>query len=288
MWNYFDSTPYYSPPGSQFGLDDGLNLTQNTSNWKSVVSDVASPTASGGHSGRESISVSDSVPDWLKKYPEDAAGEFGTSFLTGVQDALKKLEGASPMSGYIYGTGGTGDQVNYPGGQNAPAVMGAEGGIAGSLMESFNKLQGAPDLIEQLRVGLPAQFMAGLQPMQEYYQPALESMSDRGILPSSVTGTALADVQSEINRNYGAEVAGANNWAATSNLEFLESMPQITAQVAGTLTDIDRAWLAQVLGAGGMGQAGQSSLNQILGIGQGNAQMENSMWAQILPLLLGG
>jgi hypothetical protein len=61
-------------------------------------------------------------------------------------------------------------------------------------------------------------WMNAQKPMEQYYQPALERMNQRGVLNSSITGDALADVTEERNRAYNqemntAETQQSQNWS---------------------------------------------------------------------------
>jgi hypothetical protein len=114
------------------------------------------------------------------------------------------------------------------------------GGMAAQLRAAYDALKNAPDMIEKLRLMAGKQFMAGMQPMQNYYQPAMDQMASRGILNSSITGDALGGIQDNINRAYEQALAGANTQAAQNNYDWLKSMPGVAAGVLAALNDLER------------------------------------------------
>lgn len=126
------------------------------------------------------------------------------------------------------------------GGAPAPRESYDGGGMAAELRAAYDALKNAPSQIEQLRQLLGRQFMAGMQPMQDYYQPALDQMAARGVLNSSVTENALASIQNDINRAYAQALAGANTWAAQGNLDLTMNTPGIAASVLAALNDLER------------------------------------------------
>ena len=136
--------------------------------------------------------------------------------------------------------------------------------------------------VEDVRTLLPKQFLAGLAPMEELYQPALESMSARGMLPSNVTSDALGDITKDIQRQYGEVLAGANTNAAQTLLSDLQQRPQL----AQALSD---AQLKRSELAGTLATSGQGLLNQIINLDRySESQNDGSIWGPILSYLLGG
>lgn len=141
-------------------------------------------------------------------------------------------------------------------------------------------VSGYAPAVEKYRTSLPKQFLAGMAPMQEYYQPALETMSARGILNSDITGEAIADIQNDINRMYGEEVATANTYAASALLEDLANRPQLAQAMADA--DMQRAALL-----GSLGSAGQNALANLVNLDR-YSESTNDAWQMqiLLPYLL--
>jgi hypothetical protein len=94
--------------------------------------------------------------------------------------------------------------------------------------------QNTPGQIEQLRQAQGSQYLAGMTPLQQQYQPALDAMAKRGIVNSSVTGDALSNIQQQINRGYEQTVAGANTDAAKNLLAYQQGLPGMASTLAGT------------------------------------------------------
>lgn len=91
--------------------------------------------------------------------------------------------------------------------------------LLGNVQNVWNEYGQMPQKIEKKRQSLVDQIYANLPKMRELYQPTMENMSQRGILNSSITGSALGDIQEGVNRDIASKVAEANTWAADSDIK---------------------------------------------------------------------
>jgi hypothetical protein len=164
----------------------------------------------------------------------------------------------------------------------------AVSGYNDDMSTAAGRLGDMPGQIERWRQAQPAQFMAGMKPMQDYYQPAMESMNQRGILNSSVTGNALGNIQSDLNRQLGQVVQGANSQAAQMQMQDIQQRPQ---QIAGIMSALQQNRLSDLQQQQAYAQAGLSGMNQLGGlIGQSKySTQENpwAPWASMLPYMFG-
>ena len=153
--------------------------------------------------------------------------------------------------------------------------------LGSGLSGAFAQLSQLPSQIESTRTSMIDQYLAGLKPMKDYYQPALENMNRRGILNSSITGDALRGIQEDINRQYAEQLAGANTWAAEQNLAATQNMPGLIANLMGSLSGVQSNQAA-------IDQAGASLLANIAGLGR-YSESENpwAPWASMIPYLMG-
>ncbi len=104
------------------------------------------------------------------------------------------------------------------------------------LNDFWGTYQQLPGQIENKRKTLIDQIYANLPQMRELYQPTMEGMSQRGILNSSITGDALAEIQKGVNRDIGSQVAGANTWAADQNIAHTTNTPAILQSIMSGIT----------------------------------------------------
>lgn len=200
---------------------------------------------------------------WLKDYAEGLKNRFGSSFFDAVNRAVQRLQGASPY-------------------QSETKTA------SGQMMDALENLKNAPDWIEQQRQIMPKLFLEAQPAFERTLQPVLDSYNARGILDSGVTGGALAAVISERNRRYNQAIQEANLTANQMNLDVMMNHPQIAGNVTNVLNNLDRYWLAKEAAAGQLGTAGQSALNQLLGIGGTYSESSNEWapWATTLPYAL--
>lgn len=242
----------------QYGMPEGGTAP---SGWSWSGGDIAEGQMYREASDGGGIEVENPFPDYLSQFAENTINKYGTSFLDEVQGAINRIKAGGPYEA---------DTRT----------------MATNAMTAFDNLAEAPAWIEQRRTELPKQFLAGLEPMQNYYQPALNSMASRGILNSSITGNALGDIQNNINRQYAEQVAGANTLASQLQLEHLNNMPTVASNLMGALNNLDRYWLAKESTVGGLGGQGQGLVNQIAGLGASEASYDP--WNSLLPYLIGG
>ena len=194
-------------------------------------------------------SYSGSSP-WVEDWAKNLTGQYGDNWMSSLWDTRNMF----------------GNQISQAG---------------AGLTDAFKQLSQLPSQIEAARVSMPQQFLAGLKPMQEYYQPALENMNKRGILNSSITGDALKGIQNDINRQYAEQLAGANTWAAQQNLATTQMMPSLYAGVMDAFGNAQQSQAA-------IDQAGASLLANIAGLGR-YSESENpwAPWASMIPYLMG-
>jgi hypothetical protein len=113
------------------------------------------------------------------------------------------------------------------------------GVITGDYMNVMQNYRTAPGLIEQLRTLLPEQYRQQMdQQTRESVRPVLENMSNRGILNSSITGTALGRTLSDQQRQYADLVSQANTWAAQSQLQNLADQVGISERAMNILLEL--------------------------------------------------
>ena len=115
--------------------------------------------------------------------------------------------------------------------QSGPKYQGQIDQNVNRLNDFWGTYQQLPGQIENKRKTLIDQIYANLPQMRELYQPTMEGMSQRGILNSSITGDALAEIQKGVNRDIGSQVAGANTWAADQNIAHTTNMPAILQSI---------------------------------------------------------
>jgi hypothetical protein len=229
-----------------------------------------------GEEGGGEINIGNIVPEWVSKYNQQmtdyasgAMNKYGTDFLDLMKEAIEKVKGASPYEGKT-------------------------AGYVDELGTAYQNLKNAPQYIEQARTSIPKQYLAGMAPMRDLYQGAMDNMAGRGILNSTVTGDALAKINEAVNRDYASKLQEANTWAAQQNLTQLNQLPEQTTNIISALNNLDRYWLAKELGWGSLAGQGQGALDQIIGLGATGAGNQISAsgtdyapWATLLPLLLG-
>ena len=197
---------------------------------------------------------------WLNDYAEGLKNRFGSSFLDALNQAIKRIQGASPY----------------------------ETTASSQMMEALENLRGAPDWIEQQRQIVPKLFLESQPVFERTLQPMPDAYNARGILDSGVTGGALAAVIVDRNRRYNQAIQEANLAASSMNLDFMMNHPQIAGNFTNVLNNLDRYWLAKEAAAGQLGSAGQGLLNQILQAGGTFDESSNEWapWATTLPYAL--
>lgn len=220
----------------------------------------AEPSSEGHSAPSFEYDSTPTYPSWAMDYSQSAAGR-GAGFYDAMEEAIRRVQGSSPYQGETRT-------------------------MTGNMMSAYDNLAKAPEYIEQKRTAIPQEFLAGMMPMQEYFQPVIDQMAAAGRLNSAFTGQAMADVQNDINRQYGGQVAGANTWAAGANLDHLQAMPGIAQSITTALNNLDRFWLAKELGAGQLAQGGAGLANQAASMGAGmQATQANADWAQMGTLM---
>jgi hypothetical protein len=121
--------------------------------------------------------------------------------------------------------------------QNGPAYKSQIDEGVNRASDFWHTYQQMPEQIEQKRKSMIDQIYANLPQMRELYQPTMEGMSRRGILNSSVTGSALGDIQEGVNREIMGKVADTNTWAADKNISVTENTPDVIAKLQSIIQD---------------------------------------------------
>ena len=145
-----------------------------------------------------------------------------------------------------------------------PRYQGQTDQMVGNLGDVWKQQQQLPGQIETQRQNMINQLYAGLPRMQELYQPAMESMSQRGILNSDITGNALAEIQDKVNQGLLQGSAAANTWAGGQNIDATKSMPQTLQGIISTLLGAQNNYANFGKDAMGAGTSYQTLINQML------------------------
>lgn len=153
---------------------------------------------------------------------------------------------------------------------------------------SLANLQNMPQYINQWRQAQGDQWLAGMDKMKNIYQPTMESMNQRGILNSDITGRALQGVQSDLNRQYGQVLEGANSMAAQMNMQNLQAQPGIYGNAMNTYQQQNLADLQRQQAYANAAQQGLGTMGTMLGNTR-YSSYENPWqpWANMLPYMFG-
>ena len=145
-----------------------------------------------------------------------------------------------------------------------PRYQGQTDQMVGNLGDVLKQQQQLPGQIETQRQNMINQLYAGLPRMQELYQPAMESMSQRGILNSDITGNALAGIQDKVNQGLLQGSAAANTWAGGQNIDATKSMPQTLQGIISTILGAQNNYSNFGKDAMGAGTSYQTLINQMI------------------------
>lgn len=163
----------------------------------------------------------------------------------------------------------------------------------GDMMNAYNSYaQNTPGQIEALRQAQGSQYLAGMKPMQQLYQPAMDSMAKRGIVNSSITGDALSKVQDQVNQGYEQAMAGANTQAAQNLLGFQANLPQMASSLAGIYGTQSAAPGNMALAQQGANTSAQSlfanTINSLLNAARYSQSQSTQPSSAIASYLFGG
>ena len=187
------------------------NTTPTTDGSTPAPAAAATPSLKAKSWGSSTSASSTQVPEWLGTSLQNLWGKRGNLGLDWIQNANQKYFA------------------------NGPAYQPQANDLVSQLSDVWNQQKNLPGSIEQQRQNMINQIYAGRTPMQQLYQPALDQMSQRGILNSSITGDALTNIQNQQNRDIEQQTAAANTWAGNQNINAITSMPQTLQGIIGSL-----------------------------------------------------
>ena len=236
------------------------------------------PAASGLKAkswGKSSSNAGTEIPAWLQNWGASFFGNQGLGTSGALQEGPGGMKrpgtpGATPNSGLLSPAGGnlsTGfnwlsDAYNQMGA--APKYQGNIDSMVGGLDSAYQSLLGMPGMIDKKRQLLIDQIYANAPKMKELYQPAMEDMSRRGILNSSITGDALTQIQDKVNQAITGQVAGANTWAADADINHTNTMPTQVGQIIQMLAGAGNNFTNFQKDKGAMGTGFQGMVNSLL------------------------
>jgi hypothetical protein len=167
--------------------------------------------ASGESSSKSYTGLPSWSSDWIKQWwPSYNQGmsELWKQYIgkAGDKTNLNNLQGQD-LSSLLANLGRTGTNLN----------SGVE-----RMRSDFGQATGGLDqYIERARQLMPQQYLEQMKLYNERaQQPVLNRLSNRGILNSSVTGGALADVLRDTQAKYSDETTKANLWAANQGYDL--------------------------------------------------------------------
>jgi hypothetical protein len=233
------------------------------------------------------------MPDWWNSWMQNAWGDKNTNWFQGAantQDAYKNYFSRGPKFGDQVGQNVNQMQdtfSKYFGG--GPKYQDQTDQMVGQLPSAWTAYQGLPGQIENQRKTMIDQIYANLPQMRELYQPTMESMSQRGILNSDVTGNALSEIQKGVNRDVGSQVAGANTWAGDQNIAQTQGMSGVLNNIingmlgaSGQYTGFGTSALG---GAGNVAGNTMNASNLYSGFGKDAASIGNAQQGGIYDLI---
>ena len=147
---------------------------------------------------------------------------------------------------------------------NGPKYQGQTDTMVGNLPSVWQQYQQMPGQIENKRKTLIDQIYANIPEMQKLYQPAMENMSQRGILNSTITGDALGEITKGVNRDVAGQVAGANTWAADQDIAHTTNMAPVLSNLINTGLGASNQFTGQGQAAFNSGTARQQLVNSLI------------------------
>ena len=190
--------------------DDSFNW-ENPAPVDPGTPSYSAPAATETAAASPGIKAQSGVLPWASDWFKGAFNDKNTNWWTGAQNAQDMFKN------YFSGGQKYGQQTDQMMGQ-LPGVWDAFKNLP-NLIETQRQRMIDPSLIETQRQNMVNQLYASLPKMRELYQPAMEDMSRRGILNSSITGDALGQIQDKVNQGLLGQTAAANTWAGGQNVD---------------------------------------------------------------------